>query len=76
MPHWGQFLATWFNGGEAYEKISHFIPYFALPLGITMLLWRYIRVAIDVMQDKANMIIVSHEAEDLVDQASAEANKD
>ncbi|WP_443628293.1 TRAP transporter small permease [Candidatus Njordibacter sp. Uisw_002] len=76
MPDWGQFLATWFNDGEAYEKIPRFIPYFALPLGITMLLWRYLRVAVDVMQDRANMIIASHEAEDLVDQASAEADKD
>ncbi|MDC1510076.1 TRAP transporter small permease subunit [Oceanospirillaceae bacterium] len=76
MPDWGQFLATWFNDGEAYEKIPRFIPYFALPLGIAMLLWRYLRVAVDVMQDRASMIIASHEAEDLVDQAAAEADKD
>jgi hypothetical protein len=41
-----------------------------------MLLWRYIRVAVEVVQGKANMIIASHEAEDLVDQAAAEADKD
>ena len=76
MPNWGQFLSDWFNDGEKYEKIPRFIPYFALPLGITMLLWRYLRVASDIVKGKANMIIASHEAEDLVDQAAAQANKD
>ena len=76
MPQWAQFLGDWFNDGEKYEKIPRFIPYFALPLGISMLLWRYLRVAVEVMQGKANMIIASHEAEDLVDQAAAVADKD
>ena len=76
MPQWAQFLGDWFNDGEDYEKIPRFIPYFALPLGIGMLLWRYLRVAVEVMQGKANMIIASHEAEELVDQAAAEADKD
>tara|TARA_B100000767_G_C19766659_1_gene537867 strand:+ start:1537 stop:2262 length:726 start_codon:yes stop_codon:yes gene_type:complete len=76
MPVWAQFLADWFNDGEEYEKIPRFIPYFALPLGIGMFLWRYLRVAADVMQGKANMIIASHEAEDLVDQAAEKADKD
>ena len=76
MPAWGQFLADWFNDGEDYEKIPRFIPYFALPLGMTMLLWRYLRVAVDVMQGKANMIIASHEAEELVDQAASLADKE
>ena len=76
MPQWAQFLGDWFNDGEKYEKIPRFIPYFALPLGISMLLWRYLRVAIEVVQGKANMIIASHEAEELVEQAAAEADKD
>jgi C4-dicarboxylate transporter DctQ subunit len=76
MPAWGQFLADWFNDGEDYEKIPRFIPYFALPLGMTMLLWRYLRVAVDVMQGKANMIIASHDAEELVDQAASLADKE
>jgi len=76
MPAWAQFLSDWFNEGEKYEKIPRFIPYFALPFGMALLLWRYLRVAVDVMQGKANMIIASHEAEDLVDQAAATADKD
>jgi len=76
MPDWGQFLGDWFNEGDKYEKIPRFIPYFALPLGMAMLLWRYLRVASDVIKGKANMIIASHEAEDLVDQAAEKADKD
>lgn len=76
MPAWGQFLADWFNYGEEYEKIPRFIPYFVLPLGMAMLVWRYIRVAKDVMQNKAEMIIASHEAEDMVEEAAAKADKE
>ena len=76
MPAWGQFLADWFNYGEEYEKIPRFIPYFVLPLGMAMLVWRYLRVAKDVMQNKADMIIASHEAEDMVEEAAAKADKE
>jgi C4-dicarboxylate transporter DctQ subunit len=76
MPAWAQFLGDWFNDGDQYEKIPRFIPYFALPLGIGMFLWRYLRVARDIVQNKANMIIASHESEDLVDEAAAKADKD
>jgi C4-dicarboxylate transporter DctQ subunit len=76
MPAWAQFLGDWFNDGDQYEKIPRFIPYFALPLGIGMFLWRYLRVARDIVQNRANMIIASHDSEDLVDEAAAKADKD
>ena len=76
MPEWAQFLSDWFNDGEPYEKIPRFIPYLALPLGMAMFLWRYLRLATNIVQNKANMIIASHEAEDLVDQAAEKADKD
>jgi hypothetical protein len=41
-----------------------------------MFLWRYLRVARDIVQNKANMIIASHDSEDLVDEAAAKADKD
>ena len=37
MPDMLQFLSTWLNEGERYEKLPRFIPYFALPLGLTLL---------------------------------------
>ncbi len=64
MPMFAQFLSEWFNYGDAYEKIPRFIPYFALPLGTALLVWRYIGVAVDVVKDRANMIIASHEVEE------------
>ena len=76
MPQWAQFLSDWFNDGEPYEKIPRFIPYLALPLGMAMFLWRYLRLATNIVQNKANMIIASHEAEDLVDHAAEKADKD
>jgi C4-dicarboxylate transporter DctQ subunit len=76
MPEWAQFLSDWFNDGEPYEKIPRFIPYLALPLGMAMFLWRYLRLATNIVQNKANMIIASHEAEDLVDRAAEKADKD
>ena len=76
MPQWAQFLSDWFNDGEPYEKIPRFIPYLALPLGMAMFLWRYLRLATNIVQNKANMIIASHEAEDLIDHAAEKADKD
>lgn len=76
MPEWAQFLSDWFNDGEPYEKIPRFIPYLALPLGMAMFLWRYLRLATNIVQNKANMIIASHEAEGLVDRAAEKADKD
>ena len=76
MPQWAQFLSDWFNDGEPYEKIPRFIPYLALPLGMAMFLWRYLRLATNIVQNKANMIIASHEAEGLVDRAAEKADKD
>tara|TARA_B110000027_G_C16118617_1_gene301566 strand:- start:1613 stop:2338 length:726 start_codon:yes stop_codon:yes gene_type:complete len=76
MPQWAQFLSDWFNDGDPYEKIPRFIPYLALPLGMAMFLWRYLRLATNIVQNKANMIIASHEAEDLVDHAAEKADKD
>jgi len=41
-----------------------------------MLVWRYARVAVDVVQGRADMIIASHEAEDMVEEAAAKADKE
>ena len=46
MPGFLQFLADWLNEGEAYEKIPRFIPYFALPLGMALLLFRFLQAGV------------------------------
>ncbi len=64
MPEFMMFMADWFNEGEAYEKIPRFIPYFALPLGMTLLTFRFFQLAWHILTGKIDKIISSHEVED------------
>lgn len=70
MPDFLQFLAAWMNDGEPYEKIPRFIPYLVLPLGLSLLLFRFLQIGWQVLNDRQELIIASHEAEDMVEQAS------
>jgi C4-dicarboxylate transporter, DctQ subunit len=77
IPEFLQFLAPLINEGERYEKLPRFIPYFALPLGVAMLTFRFIQVGWHVFKGDVDIIIASHEAEDhdgLVEEQSAEKN--
>ncbi len=67
MPDMLQFLSAIFNDGERYEKMPVMIPYFVLPLGTSLLLFRYIQAAWYIFTGKQEMIIASHEAEDLME---------
>ncbi len=73
MPSFLQFFADWLNEGEAYEKMPRFIPYFALPLGMALLLFRFLQVGWRVLGGRQDLIIASHEAEELVEDAAAKA---
>ena len=68
MPSSLQFVAAWMNNGEAYEKVPRFIPYFALPLGMALLLFRFIQAGILVWQGELESIIASHEAEEALEE--------
>jgi C4-dicarboxylate transporter DctQ subunit len=70
MPDFLQFLADWLNEGERYEKMPRFIPYFALPLGMALLTWRFLQVGWRVLTGKADLIIAGHEAEEMMDDAT------
>ncbi len=67
MPDFLQFLSGWLNEGERYEKMPRFIPYFALPLGIGLLTFRYLQLTWRVFKGQADMLIASHEVEDDLD---------
>ncbi len=60
-----------FNDGEAYEKLPRLIPYFVLPFSMALLLLRACQATWAVWTGKIDMIIVSHEAEDAVEEAGA-----
>lgn len=65
------FFLTWmkdvFNDGEAYEKLPRFIPYFALPLGMALLLFRFCQATWRVLNDQQDLLITGHEADEPID---------
>ena len=71
-----RFIEESMNEGEEYEKLPRFIPYAALPIGLFLLTYRFIQVAWQVLSGEAEMIIASHEAEELVEDATAKADKE
>lgn len=71
MPPVLQFLANWFNDGEAYEKLPRLVPYIVLPVGFGLLLFRFCQLGYAVLRGTLDLIIVSHEAEDAVEEAAA-----
>jgi C4-dicarboxylate transporter DctQ subunit len=66
MPDWLRFVEPIFNEGERYTQLPRFIPYFIVPLGAALLLFRLIEAAVDLVRGKRNSLIVSHEAEEAV----------
>ena len=59
------------NYGEAYDKLPRVIPYFILPFGTGLLLIRFIQAGIGVLRGTRSSLIVSHEAEDAVEDVAA-----
>jgi C4-dicarboxylate transporter DctQ subunit len=71
-----RFIEASMNQGEAYEKLPRFIPYAALPLGLFLLTLRFLQAAWKVITGEIDTIISGHEAEDLVEEAAAKADKE
>ncbi len=67
------FFANLFNLGEPYEKIPRLIPYAVMPLSMALLTFRFIQATLRIARGEQEMLIVSHEAEDLVEEAAAKA---
>ena len=74
VPFGGEFLAERFNMGERYDKLPRFIPYFVLPLGVALMLFRIIQATIGVLAGRRDSLIVGHEAEDAVADARMAEN--
>ena len=71
-----RFIEGPMNQGENYEKIPRFIPYAALPIGLLLLTFRFVQLAWKVFTGQADTIIASHEAEELVEEAAAKADRE
>ncbi|MEC3861657.1 TRAP transporter small permease [Mesobacterium sp. TK19101] len=67
MPDWLRWIEPIMNDGDAYEKVPRFIPYFILPFGMALLLFRFIQATVRIWTGQSDSLIVSHEAEDAVD---------
>ncbi|VAW01182.1 TRAP-type C4-dicarboxylate transport system, small permease component [hydrothermal vent metagenome] len=70
-----RFIEPWLNEGEAYEKLPRFIPYAALPIGMSLLLFRFVQAGWRVIRGDMDLIIASHEAEEMVQEAAAKLAK-
>ncbi len=66
-----RFLEDIFNDGDAYEKIPRFIPYAVMPISMALLLFRFVQATIALWRGEITSLIVSHEAEDAVEEAAA-----
>jgi C4-dicarboxylate transporter DctQ subunit len=67
FPEWLRFIEPIMNDGEHYEKLPRFIPYAILPFGMALLLFRFIQATVRLVRGDINSLIVSHEAEDAVE---------
>ena len=70
IPDWLRFIEGTFNDGDAYEKIPRLIPYFVMPLSMALLLLRFTQAAWALWIGRIDSLIVSHEAEDAVEEAA------
>mgnify|MGYP000250567416 CR=1 FL=1 len=75
FPFGQSYLEKTFNMGEEYEKLPRFIPYFMLPFGVALMLFRILQATVGVIRGRRESMIASHEAEEAV-QEVAHMNKD
>lgn len=66
-------LGDVFNDGEAYEKLPRFIPYFALPVGMALLLFRFIEATWRIYKGEQELLIAGHEADELMSEVDGDA---
>ncbi|WP_340109189.1 TRAP transporter small permease [Pikeienuella sp. HZG-20] len=73
MPGFLQVLADLTNGGEPYGKMPRYLPYVILPVGMALLFLRFVEAGWAILKGRADRVIASHEAGDLIDDAAASA---
>ena len=66
FPDWLRWIQPVMNDGEDYEKIPRFIPYFILPFGMALLLFRFTQVFARLLSGEDAGLIVSHEVEEAI----------
>lgn len=72
IPEWSRgLLEGWLliEGDDPYEKLPIAIPYLIIPLGAALLLFRFVQALMQLIAGTRETLIVSHEAEDAVEQS-------
>lgn len=67
-----RWLEPLINYDEEYEKLPRVIPYTILPVGCALIMFRFIQATYDIIRDRRESLIVSHEAEEAVEEAAAQ----
>ena len=73
MPDFLQFLAPILNEGERWEKLPRFIPYFALPLGMVLLTYRFLQAGWRIWTGTQDTVIASHEVDEMIEEAKSKS---
>lgn len=71
VPFFLHWMKDVFNDGEAYEKLPRFIPYFALPLGMALFLFRTLQVSWKIFKGEHDLLIAGHEVDELLESSIA-----
>ena len=66
-----RWLEPLINMDEEYEKLPRVVGYTMLPVGVALLLFRFVQAFADVLRGRRDSFIVSHEAEEDVADAQA-----
>lgn len=72
VPFFLSWISDAFNDGETYEKLPRFIPYMALPIGMGLLLYRFIQASLRVVRNEQDALIASHEADEMMEEMEAQ----
>ncbi len=64
MPEILQVLKDSMNEGERWEKLPRFIPYFALPLGMALLTFRFLQAGWRIYTGAQISVVAAHEVEE------------
>ncbi|MBN2905611.1 MAG: TRAP transporter small permease [Rhodobacteraceae bacterium] len=64
------------EGDDPYEKLPMVVPYTMIPVAAALILYRLIEAGVRIITGVQEGLIVSHEAEDAVEEAAANARKD
>ncbi len=71
MPGFLRFLEDLINYGDSYAKLPRMVPYIMLPVAAALILFRIVQATIRIIRGEQDSLIVSHEAEDAVEEAAA-----